>query len=93
MCEVISSNHMQNYANMNVGKVACQNGLYFDKNDASNVCFNEKMSISHDIAFGMKFEPQEVSMNDSYITSLEECVTNEGSKVIIAKKVIWTFLW
>ena len=85
-CDVISSSHMQNDPSINDGNVACENGLHFDKNDASNVCFNEKTSISDDNAFGMKFEPQEASINYVYITPLEECVTNEGSKIIITQE-------
>ena len=61
---------MQNDPSMNGRNVICENWLHFDENDASNVSFNEKISISHDNAFGMKFELQEASMNDSYITNV-----------------------
>ena len=33
LCEVISSNHMQNDPSMDSEYVACENRLYFDKND------------------------------------------------------------
>mgnify|MGYP004717748873 CR=1 FL=1 len=61
---------MQNDPSMNGMNVICENWLHFDENDASNMSFNEKISISHDNAFGMKFEPQEASMNDLYITNV-----------------------
>ena len=86
LCEVISFNNMKNDPIMNGKNVVCDNGLYFDQSDASNVCFNEEISISYDNEFGMKFEPQETSINDSYIILLEDCVKNVGSKVIIAQE-------
>ena len=39
-------NNMQNEPIVNGGNVVSENGLYFDQNDESNLCFNEEMSIS-----------------------------------------------
>ena len=60
--------------------------MYFDDNKASNVSFNEKMSTSHDNTFGMDLEPLEASMNNVYITSLEERAESVGFKIIITKE-------
>ena len=56
--------------NMDGEHVACENGLHFDENDASNVFFNEEISISHDNTFRTNFESQGVSINDSCFTSV-----------------------
>mgnify|MGYP004709482369 CR=1 FL=1 len=91
LCEVISSNDMQNDPSMNGGNVVCKNGLHFDENDASSLCFNEKVSISHDCIYGSNVQPQEMSMNDSHLTPLEKCFEEVSFKA--PKKDMWTFLW
>ena len=86
LCEVISSNDMENDPSMNGWDVVCKNGLYFDENGVSKCVFNKEISISHDNAFRMKFEAEKASMNISYITPLEDCVTSVGSRVMVTQE-------
>ena len=71
--EIISSNDMQVDPIVNGGNVVCENGLHFDQNDEPNWPFNKEMSISHDCIFGTNFELQEMSINDTYLTTLQVC--------------------
>ena len=57
---------------MNGGNVVCESGLHFDQNDESNLCSNDEISILNDCIFETKVEHQEMSMNDSHLTPLEE---------------------
>ena len=68
---------------MNGGSVVCENGLHFDQNYESNFSFNEKIFISHDSTFETNFKPQEMSLNDSFFTSLKKCVESIVFKGII----------
>ena len=77
---------MQIDPSMSGKDVSYENGCLFDDNDNFDRCFNKKIFISHDNAFGMKFEPQEASMNDLYITPLEDCLKSVGSKVIVIQE-------
>ena len=77
---------MQDDPSMNDGNVVCRNGLHFDENDASNIRFNEKLSISQDQILGTNFETQEMSINDSFFIPLEECVKSIGSKYIVTQE-------
>ena len=88
LCEVITSNDMQNDLSMNDRNVACENELHFDENDTSNVSFNEEISISHDNTFGTNFESQDISINDSCFIPFEECVESIGSKGIVAQETL-----
>mgnify|MGYP004709237509 CR=1 FL=1 len=88
LCEVISSNNLQNDPSMNGRNVVCENGLHLDENDEFQLCFNEQISISHDNIFGTNFEPQKVSFNDSFFTPLEECIESIGSKGIAAQDTL-----
>ena len=68
LCEVISNSDMQVDHIMNGGTIICESELYFHENGEPNLCFNEKMPISHDHIFGTNFEPQEASIKDSNLT-------------------------
>nr|XP_027085682.1 uncharacterized protein LOC113707618 [Coffea arabica]XP_027085771.1 uncharacterized protein LOC113707684 [Coffea arabica] len=89
--EAISSNNLPKDPSMNGGNVVCENGLHFDQNDDSNLCFNEKMFISHNNVFGANFESQEVSFNDSFFIPLKECIKSTGFKDIPTQGTLMAF--
>ena len=64
----------------------CDNGLNFDENGESYLHFNDEKSISHDVVFGLNFEPQEECINDEILTPLEECVDSADSNDIFPRK-------
>ena len=68
---------------MNGGNVVCESGFYFDENVESHLCFNGEMSILCDCVLGTNLEPQEMSVNDSYLTSLKKCFEGVDSKKLI----------
>ena len=86
LCEAISCGYLQIDPNNNERNVACEDGLYFDENDESNLCFNDEVSILHDDVFGMNFDPQEEGINDSFLTLLEECFTSVSSNDIFPQR-------
>ena len=80
LCEVISSNSMQFASKDNGTGITCGSDLCLE-------CDHDVTSNSCDNVFGSNIETQEVTLNDVYITPLEDCLVPIGSKDMIEQGI------
>ena len=86
--EAISSNCIEFNPSMKSKVVKYESVLHFDDDNASNLSFNEEMSVSHDNISGTNIEPQEMSIKGPYLTSLEKCLKIHVLQIILLNQFL-----
>ena len=85
LCEVISSNFMLFSSRDNGMGITCRSELCLEDD-------YDIISIHSDNVFGLNIEIQEVTLNDAFVTPLEEYLVPIGSKSRIAQVIPGTYL-
>ena len=73
VCEVILSSSMQIVSKANDVNITCRSKVCFEEDD-------EITSISCEYIFGTNFNTQEITLNDVFVTPLEDYLLPTGSK-------------